>query len=162
MKPKSRTLAVRPQHAAALLAITLAVTLLWGCCRPCAGAAYGSPATADTTTHTIATHRDLLRDISLRVDSIHIRDSVITLIRGDTVLTDRWHTEFRDRLRTDTLVRLRTQTLWRTRTVTLRIRTPTPPTTWQRLTQTAGTLAILAAAAVIIISLARRYIRRHA
>lgn len=144
------------------LAVTLTIGWLGGCCRPCAGAASGPVDRADTTTHTLATDRRVLQDIRLRVDSIHIRDSVITLIRGDTVLTDRWHTEFRDRLRTDTIIRLRTQTVWRTRTITLRIRTPTPQTTWQRVTQTTGTLAILAAAAALLIWLARRYIRRPA
>lgn len=39
----------------------------------------------------------------LQRDSIHIKDSVLMFIKGDTVFRDRWHTEYRDKLIRDTI-----------------------------------------------------------
>lgn len=36
-------------------------------------------------------------------DSIHMKDSVLMFIKGDTVFRDRWHTEYRDKLIRDTI-----------------------------------------------------------
>lgn len=44
------------------------------------------------------------RDVFHR-DSVFIRDSVIVMVKGDTVFRDRWRVEYRDRLRRDTIVR---------------------------------------------------------
>lgn len=39
----------------------------------------------------------------LQRDSIHIKDSVLMFVKGDTVFRDRWHTEYRDKLIRDTI-----------------------------------------------------------
>lgn len=44
------------------------------------------------------------RDVFHR-DSVFIRDSVIVVVKGDTVFRDRWRVEYRDRWRRDTIVR---------------------------------------------------------
>lgn len=61
---------------------------------------------------------DTLSQVKWRVDSINIHDSIVTLIKGDTIITDRWHTQYRDRLRVDTIEKVRTETIYQTRTET--------------------------------------------
>lgn len=39
----------------------------------------------------------------LQRDSIHIKDSILMFVKGDTVFRDRWHTEYRDKLIRDTI-----------------------------------------------------------
>ena len=39
------------------------------------------------------------------IDSIHVYDSVLVVIKGDTVFRDRWHTAYRDRWRNDTVLK---------------------------------------------------------
>ena len=36
-------------------------------------------------------------------DSIHMKDSILVFIKGDTVFRDRWHTEYRNKLVRDTV-----------------------------------------------------------
>lgn len=36
-------------------------------------------------------------------DSVHVRDSVFVLVKGDTVIKDRWRTVYRDRFSRDTI-----------------------------------------------------------
>lgn len=35
-------------------------------------------------------------------DSIHVQDSIVIQLKGDTVFRDRWHTEYKDRFLHDT------------------------------------------------------------
>lgn len=89
---------------------------------------------------------DSLLRVRWRIDSVHITDSVVTVIRGDTVTTDRWHREYRDRLRVDTIERVKWRTICRTRTETVRI--TSRPTLWQRMADAAcAALALVAAIA---------------
>ncbi len=91
-----------------LAAIIVAMVFASSCSRKCV------PVTVeDVRTVTL---RDTVERVRLRVDSVHVADSIVTVIRGDTVLTDRWHTEYRDRLRVDTVEKVRTLTEYRTRT----------------------------------------------
>lgn len=57
------------------------------------------------------TVRDTLRTVMSRIDSITVRDSVVTSIKGDTVRIESWKWRIRDRVRTDTLLRTRTDTV---------------------------------------------------
>ena len=41
----------------------------------------------------------------VQADSVHVRDSVYVLVKGDTIYKDRWHTEYRDRWRNDTILK---------------------------------------------------------
>ena len=89
---------------------------------------------------------DSLLRVRWRIDSVHVTDSVVTVIRGDTVTTDRWHKEYRDRLRVDTIERVKWRTICRTRTVTVRINSS--PSGWQRMADAAcAALALVAAIA---------------
>lgn len=58
---------------------------------------------------------DTLTQYKWRVDSINVHDSIVTLIKGDTVITDRWHTLYKDRLRVDTIEKIRTETIYQTK-----------------------------------------------
>lgn len=38
-----------------------------------------------------------------KTDSVHVRDSVFVLVKGDTVFKDRWRTVYKDRFSRDTI-----------------------------------------------------------
>ena len=61
---------------------------------------------------------DTIERMRLRVDSIHVKDSVVTFLKGDTIFKEKWHTAYRDRLRVDTVERIKTDTVYQTRTET--------------------------------------------
>ena len=61
---------------------------------------------------------DTVRSVQLRVDSVWLRDSIVTLQRGDTV----WIERYRDRYR----YLLTTDTLWQTHTDSVVKREPYP------------------------------------
>ena len=48
-------------------------------------------------------HTDTLRQVTVRHDSVMVRDSIHVTEKGDTVRIERWHTQWRDRWRTDTI-----------------------------------------------------------
>ena len=48
-------------------------------------------------------HKDTLRQVTVRHDSVMVRDSIHVTEKGDTVRIERWHTQWRDRWRTDTI-----------------------------------------------------------
>lgn len=60
---------------------------------------------------------DTLREVQLKVDSVVLRDSIVTFIKGDTIQIEKWHTAFRERLRVDTVEKVRVQTVYQTKTV---------------------------------------------
>lgn len=110
--------------------------------------------TADT--RYISRH-DTLREVSVRVDSVIVRDSVFTLVKGDTVLIHEWH--WRDRTATndhdksvavrDTCWRERTRYIHKTKTLTVEV--PRKLTAWQRFRINAfwgliGAVAVVGAA----------------
>lgn len=92
---------------------------------------------------------DTVRIISERTDSVIIRDSVFTLVKGDTVFIREYH--FRDRTqktaqdsyrsKADTLLTERWIT--RTRTVTLAVDKPLP--WWKKSLMWAGAMSVVAA-----------------
>lgn len=114
-------------------------------------------------------HTDTLRLTTLRRDSIARHDSIITIIKGDTILIKEYH--YRDRYRThaadqyhartDDTHRARTDTIIRqqTQTITRTITTPAPLRWWQKLLQYTGALSwltLLLAAAYAVIKASRR------
>jgi hypothetical protein len=48
-------------------------------------------------------HTDTLRQVTVRHDSVMVRDSIHVSEKGDTVRIERWHTQWRDRWHTDTI-----------------------------------------------------------
>ena len=116
-----------------------------GCSRKCV------PVTVeDVRTVTL---RDTVERVRLRVDSVHVADSVITVIRGDTVLTDRWHTEYRDRLRVDTVEKVRTLTEYRTRTDVQTVEVERKRRWWETALLWCGGVATVAAAVIVFVKL---------
>lgn len=59
---------------------------------------------------------DTLRQTLWRVDSVSVHDSIVTVVKGDSVLIERWHTKYKEKLRIDTVERIKAVTEWRTRT----------------------------------------------
>lgn len=59
---------------------------------------------------------DSLQNVSLRIDSVFVKDSVFTFVKGDSVLITHYRDSYRDRLRIDTVVKLKTRTVYITRT----------------------------------------------
>lgn len=52
------------------------------------------------------TVNDTLNTISSRRDSIHIHDSIVISVKGDTVFRDRWHTVYKEVAKTDTVTHI--------------------------------------------------------
>ena len=126
-------------------AIVAVMVFAGGCSRKCV------PVTVeDVRTVTL---RDTVERVRLRVDSVHVADSVITVIRGDTVLTDRWHTEYRDRLRVDTVEKVRTLTEYRTRTDVQTVEVERKRRWWETALLWCGGVATVAAAVIVFVKL---------
>ena len=51
---------------------------------------------------TVRTEREYVDRV--KVDSVHVLDSVMVLVKGDTVVKERWRTEYKDRLIVDTTI----------------------------------------------------------
>lgn len=105
---------------------------------------------------------DTLRLISERTDSVIIRDSVFTLIKGDTVFIKEYH--FRDltkkvgidsyKASTDTVWRTRTVTVYKTRTV----ETEKKLNGWQKALMWSGVFAWVAVLILVGLKLRRKII----
>lgn len=94
--------------------------------------------------------RDTVERVRLRVDSVHVTDSVVTLIKGDTVQTDRWHTRYRERVRVDTVERVRVLTEYRTRTEVRPVEVERARRWWETALLWCGGAGILLAASAVI------------
>lgn len=70
---------------------------------------------------------DSCRNVSVRVDSVFVRDSVFTLVKGDSVLIDRTRNVYHESLRVDTVVKLKTRTVYITRTERITVAPKKPP-----------------------------------
>lgn len=81
-------------------------------CRTC------KPVTSSNIEYVYTDNRDTLRDVKLRIDSVVLRDSIVTIIKGDSVFIDRWHSSYKVRERVDTVEKIRYATIYRTRTIT--------------------------------------------
>lgn len=58
---------------------------------------------------------DTLFQSKLRTDSIVMHDSIVTLIKGDTIQIERWHTKIKERLCVDTVEKVLTETVYQTK-----------------------------------------------
>lgn len=76
-------------------------------------------------------HTDTLRQVTVRHDSVMVRDSIHVSEKGDTVRIERWHTQWRDRWRHDTIYQARHDTVPRPYPVIQEV--PAQLTWWQRL-----------------------------
>ena len=86
-------------------------------------------------------------------DSIHVKDSVLVIVKGDTVTEFRYKYVYRDKAKTDTLYVSRTDT----------IRVPYPVeaklTKWQQFKMEAGGYAI-ALAVILVIAVAGYFVMK--
>lgn len=94
--------------------------------------------------------------VKIRVDSIRVTDSIVTLIKGDTVITDRWHTAYRDRLRVDTVEKIKLQTVYLTKTETKEVPVSQPLPAWKNILAVIGGLSLLL---IMLIYLFRRFFK---
>ena len=90
---------------------------------------------------------DTVQMMKLRVDSVVVRDSVVTLIKGDTVITDRWHTLYKEKVRVDTVSTVKYLTQYQTRTETV-IKEVNVLRWWQKLLMWIGALSLISGIAV--------------
>lgn len=95
---------------------------------------------------------DTLNQIKWRIDSINVHDSIVTLIKGDSVIIDRWHTAYRDRLRVDTVEKIRTETIYQTRTET-QIQEVNKLYWWQKTLMWIGGIGAIGIIVLIILSI---------
>lgn len=58
---------------------------------------------------------DTIEKVILRLDSIIVKDSVISYTKGDSVFVERWHSEVKERLRVDTVSKIITRNVYYTK-----------------------------------------------
>ncbi len=97
---------------------------------------------------------DTLREVRTRIDSVVIKDSVVAIIKGDTVRIERWRDRWHRSADTDTVERWKVRNIYRTRTVTI-----TPPPLklpwYQKVLQGLGILSLLGLTLVAAMALRR-------
>lgn len=96
--------------------LTVTMLLYITGCRPCQQVVSSTVERADSVADA-----DFSLTSRVKADSIHVTDSIVTVVRGDSVKTDRWHTVYRDRLRVDTVEKVEYKTIIRTRRVAERV-----------------------------------------
>lgn len=101
------------------------------------------------TEYVYVNHTDTVHDVSIRIDSIVTKDSIVTLIKGDTVQIEKWHTAYRERVRVDTVERIITRTEDRTKTETV-IQEVNRLYWWQKVLIRAGGIALICGIVIII------------
>lgn len=92
---------------------------------------------------------DTVRDTRVRVDSVVVRDSIVTVIRGDTVTRDRWHTQLHERVRVDTVERVKMVTEYETRTE--RVDVPRALAWWQTALMWLGAVSLAAGVVMAVL-----------
>lgn len=124
--------------AVLIMAIVVAIAvagLLSGC----------SPKTVYVPVENGSARTDTLQVFRFRTDSVVVRDSVTVFVKGDTVITDRWHYGERVRLRVDTLRELRTDSVFVSKPYPVEVRVDVPRKTpwWERMFTVIGVAAVL-------------------
>ena len=84
-------------------------------------------------------------------DSIFVKDSVMVMVKGDTVWMDRWRVEWRDRWRTDSVV-VRDSVV-----VTKVVEVPVQLTWWQRWKMALGGWTL----AAVVVAVTMRFFKRR-
>lgn len=110
---------------------------------------------SDTTQTAISARADSVAVTHEKTDSVIVRDSIFTIIRGDTVLIREYHYRERnnsDRLTaykssSDTILKIRTITVTKTVTVTKEIEKPLSP--FRRILLIVGSLAVIAVILIV-------------
>lgn len=97
---------------------------------------------------------DTIHDVKLRIDSVSVTDSIVTFIKGDTVLIEKWHKSYRDRLRVDTVEKIRTEIVYQTKTETQLVEV-NKLYWWQKTLMWIGGIAMAVIAGIIIWKLKR-------
>lgn len=95
---------------------------------------------------------DTLTQFKWRIDSINVHDSIITLIKGDTIQIEKWHTAYRERLRVDTVERLHTETIYQTNIET-KIEEVNRLLWWQKTLMWIGGIGLTLAIVAILVAI---------
>ena len=85
---------------------------------------------------------DTLREYHTMYDSIHVHDSTSVVVKGGTVIKDRWHTEWRDRRQHDTVYVARTDSVPKPYPVVKEVEKPL--SSWQQFVLWVGRLTLIA------------------
>lgn len=99
---------------------------------------------------------DTLREVRTRIDSVVIKDSVVTIIKGDTVRIERWRDRRHRSADTDTVERWKVRNIYQTRTRTVTL-TPQPlKLPWyQKALQGLGILSLMGLTLVALMAVRR-------
>lgn len=95
----------------------LLVLLLFGSCR-----SHKTISEIPVPVSHISVSRDSLRDHMVACDTVIMRDSVVTVIRGDTLMRESWIYRERRSIAHDTVWRLRRDTIYKEKPVALAVR----------------------------------------
>lgn len=103
---------------------------------------------------------DTLREYHTTYDSIHVHDSISVVVKGDTVIKDRWHTEWRDRWRVDTVYAVRTDSVPKPYPVVKEVEVEKPLSPWQQYVMWTGRLTLIALSLAVGYKVYRIFRRR--
>ena len=102
-------------------------------------------------------HTDTLIQTTVRHDSVMLHDSIYHMVKGDTVLIERWHTKYRERLVHDTLYQHRIDTIAKPYPVPEYVEKKL--SWWQRLRLHLGNIMLVLIGAAILYAAARLYMK---
>ena len=104
-------------------------------------------------------HTDTLIQTTVRHDSVMLHDSIYHMVKGDTVLIERWHTKYRERLVHDTLYQHRIDTISKPYPVPEYVEKKL--SWWQRLRLHLGNIMLVLIGAAVLYAAARLYLKFH-
>lgn len=99
--------------------------------------------------------RDTVTVVNVRLDSIVVKDSVLTYEKGDTIYKERYHSVFKERIRVDTVTKIITKNYHYTKTEIKEVEVNVLKR-WQKTLIWIGGIA----SALIILHLALKLFRR--
>ena len=103
-------------------------------------------------------HTDTLRQVTVRHDSVMVRDSIHVSEKGDTVRIERWHTQWRDRWRTDTVYQSKTDSIPYPVEVVKEV--PAKLTWWQQTRLHMGNILLWLLALLSVIYVGKKHLGR--
>ena len=96
---------------------------------------------------TVKTEYVTKKDTFIQRDSVHVKDSIMVLMRGDTVFTDRWHTIYKDRI----VDRVKVDSFIRTDSVQIPYPVEKSLTKWQKLKMDAGGFCFVVCCSLLLV-----------
>lgn len=128
--------------------VTLALTLMTCLASSCTHRVY-------VPVESVSVRRDTVREMSVRVDSVTLRDSVAVYVKGDSVTITRWRDRERVRLVHDTVSKI----VEKVDSIKVPVPVERNLSRWERTKMVTGGL-VLGSIIALLVVMVRRVIRR--